>query len=54
MDQLQEQHKQTPKKIKSKRNRNIDTDSVEMARVRRKTKGQDMSPRNRKKKAHGK
>lgn len=53
MDQLQEHQQQQPqKKAKNKRNRNID--SAEMPRVRRKTKGQDMAPRNRKKKAHGK
>jgi hypothetical protein len=55
MDQLQQQ---PPKKAKNKRNRNIEPgtelSSAEMQRVRRKTKGQDMAPKNRKKKAHGK
>jgi hypothetical protein len=59
MDQLQLQPDQPPqqqqKKAKNKRNRNIDLlSSAEMPRVRRKTKGQDMAPKNRKKKAHGK
>lgn len=54
MDQLQQQQ-QPQKKAKNKRNRNIELgSSAEMPRVRRKTKGQDMAPRNRKKKAHGK
>lgn len=53
MDQLQQQP-QPQKKAKNKRNRNIEPGSAEMPRVRRKTKGQDMAPRNRKKKAHGK
>lgn len=55
MDQLQEQPQ---KKAKNKRNRNIEPgtglSSAEMQRVRRKTKGQDMAPKHRKKKAHGK
>lgn len=51
MDQLQQQ---TQKKAKNKRNRNIELGSAEIPRVRRKTKGQDMAPKNRKKKAHGK
>lgn len=53
MDQLQPDQ-QPQKKAKNKRNRNIELSSAEMPRVRRKTKGQDLAPRNRKKKAHGK
>lgn len=51
MDQLQQQPQ---KKAKNKRNRNNESGNDEMQRVRRKTKGQDMAPKNRKKKAHGK
>jgi transcription initiation factor TFIID subunit TAF12 len=59
MDQLQpeqpQQQQQQQKKAKNKRNRNVDLlSSAEIPRVRRKTKGQDMAPKNRKKKAHGK